>query len=117
MFYTDENGSKVELASFTKALGAKQDAYIKAATADPPDPTVSVKQYEFVKSAIVDLNYLKKRIGGTSLDIINYCEVAVMYIEIDNAYQMYVIRAKIRAEKLRNELISGASTRGFDNVK
>lgn len=115
MFYTDENGEEVELARFTKALGEKQDAYNKAATSK--DATVSAKQYDFVKSAIVSDEYLDKRLGGKSLATIDYCELSVVCIEVISAYQLRIIEAQQKANKLRADLLNGASTRGFKNVK
>ena len=115
MLYTDENGEEVELARFTKALGDKQDAFDKAAAAK--DPTVSAKQYDFVKSAIVSDGYLDKRLGGKSLATIDYCELSVVCIEIKAAYQMRIIEAQLKANKLREEIINGANPRGFKAVK
>ena len=115
MFYTDESGKQVELSRFTQALGEKQDAYQKAAIAK--DPTVSAKQYDFVKAAIVDDNYLSDRLGGTSMKTIDFCELSVVCIEVISAYQMHIIEAQQKANKLRADLLAGADTRGFKAVK
>ena len=115
MFYTDENGEQVELARFTQALGSKQDDYNQAAVAK--DASVSAKQYDYVKSAIVDAGYLKKRLGGSSLATIDYCELSVVCIEVTAAYQMRIIEAKIKADKLRSDLLAGTNPRGFKAVK
>ena len=115
MFYKDENGDEVELARFTKALGEKQDAYNKAAR--DKDVTVSVKQYDFVKTAIVTKDYLKRRLGGSSLETIDYCELSVVCIEVISAYQLRIIEAQQKANQLRADLLNGAKSRGFKNVK
>ena len=115
MFYKDENGDEVELARFTKALGEKQDAYLDAAA--NKEITTSVKQYNFVKAAIVSGEYLDKRLGGKSLATIDYCELSVVCIEVISAYQLRIIEAKQKANKLRDGLLDGINSRGFKNVK
>jgi len=109
MFYTDEKGEQHELAKFDQAMGAAQALYQQEGASQ--DPAVREKalghQYDFLKKAVLDKDWLAETLRGKTLASIDIVELGSLTLEIEYAYQAKIFETMERVKKLRAALMTG----------